>query len=417
MRILYILPYSPCPPHFGGALRIYHLLREMVRSHDVTVIMYGTPGEGELVRRAFDGRLNGIHTVTKPAKLSGLRKRWAQTRSLFGSASATTHAFYSEAMQQTIDSVTAGSTFDLIQSEGHSIGLFRVPCPGVPRVLDAQNVEYDNIHRMARASRSAVRRAFYAREYRKLYAEEKSVYEDQDALLLTSSRDKMLMDADVPDVPKFVVPNGVDASYFTPSDEPPEPHSLVFSGAMNYFPNADGMMYFLDDVFPLIRGHIPDIRLIIAGGGPPKWLLNRKGENVIVTGYVEDVRPYVRRSSIYVVPLRMGGGTRLKVLEALAMEKPVVTTSVGCEGLNVRDRHSVLVADSPENFAASVIELIRTDALRQRLVTNGRDLIRAEYDWSVIGKSLDGVYASILSHHRARRKPARRHEAAALTAS
>jgi len=402
VHILNLLPYSPCPPHFGGALRIFHLLREMLRLHDVTVVMYGTPHEGELVRKAFGGRLKGVHTVEKPLRLTGLHKRLAQIHSLVQDRSATTHAFYSDAMQQTIDRAVSATNFDLVQFETHHTGLYRIDCPGVPHIIDLQNVEYDNVRRMARASASPLRRAFYNREYRKLHREETDVFGAQDAILVTSARDKSLIDADFPLIPKFVVPNGVDTSYFRPQAGPTEPHSLVFTGAMNYFPNADGMMYFLREVFPLIQKEIPDTRVYIVGGGPPKQLMAIATENVEVTGYVEDVRPHVRKAAICIVPLRMGGGTRLKVLEAMAMEKPVVTTSVGCEGIQVVDRETALIADDPELFAASVVELMRNQDLYRKLVKNGRELVRALYEWSDVGYKLGEAYDRIMDSRHPR---------------
>lgn len=407
MRILNILPYSPCPPHFGGALRIYHLLREMTRSHEVTVIMYGTPAEGQLVRDAFGEGLKEVRTVARPAQLTGVRKRWSQVRSLLGRESATTGAFYSAAMQETIDSVVAGQSFDLIQMENHPLGVFRVSCPGAVRVMDAQNVEHDNVRRMAAASRSPIRRAFYRREARKLFLEEKEVYEKQDAIFVTSSRDRSLMDAEFPGVPKYVIPNGVDTSFFHPSDATPAPHTIVFTGAMNYFPNADGMIWFLREIFPLVKRRVSGARVQIVGGGPPRQLTALASEDVDITGYVEDVRPYVRGAGVYAVPLRMGGGTRLKVLEAMAMERPVVTTTVGCEGINVIDRTSVLVADAPDRFAEAVIDLMSNAALRQKLVANGRDLVRSEYEWSVVGARLNETYSMVTGRGNVRGFPPR----------
>ena len=382
MHILNILPYSPCPPHFGGALRIFHLLKEMVRRHEVTVVMYGTPREGDDVREAFDGQLRGVHCVEKPLRASGLHKRLAQVRSLAQSGSATTHAFHSARMQAMIDAVVAEDSFDLIQLENHPTGLFRIDLPGVPRILDVQNVEYDNVRRMSHATTSALRRVYYAREYRKLRREESGVYAAQDAILVTSTRDRSLVDADVPRIPKFVIPNGVDASFFSPTEAPVEPHSLVFTGAMNYFPNADAMVYFLKEIFPLILKEIPDTRVSFVGGGPSRQPEALASANVEITGYVPDVRPHVHRAAVYIVPLRMGGGTRLKVLEAMAMEKPVVTTSVGCEGIAGKDRETALVADDPERFASSVVQLMRDRELCTRIVRRGRDLVLAEYEWS-----------------------------------
>jgi glycosyltransferase involved in cell wall biosynthesis len=255
---------------------------------------------------------------------------------------------------------------------------------------------------MSRASRSPIRRAFYAREYRKLHKEETDVFGAQDAILVTSARDKALISADFPRMPIFIVPNGVDTSYFHPRTGPPESHTLVFTGAMNYFPNSDGIMYFLREVFPLIQKEVPDARVRVVGGGPPRHLLAMASEAVEITGFVEDVRPYVDRASICIVPLRMGGGTRLKVLEAMAMEKPVVTTSVGCEGIHVVDRESALIADNPELFAASAVELMRDHDLYRTLVENGGDLVREFYEWSVVGVRLGEAYDSIMESHHSR---------------
>ena len=400
MRILSILPYSPFPAHFGGALRMYNLLREMMRTHEVSVIMYGTPAEKALVTESFGGKLKSIRAVEKPLKSASLHKRWAQMRSLFDARSATTQSYYSDAMQREIDSAVSENAFDLVQREFLVMGLFRAECPGAVHILDAHNVEYDCVRRMAQASHSPIRRAFYGMEYRKMYQEETEIYGRQDALLVTSSRDKSLLDKDLRHIPKFVIPNGVDASYFLPSTDSPEPDSLVFTGAMNYFPNVDGILFFLKETLPLIRKQVPHIRVYVVGGRPPRQLVSMASRDVIVTGFVKDVRPYVHRASVYIVPLRMGGGTRLKVLEALAMEKPVVTTSVGCEGINVEDRHSALIADSPESFAASVVELLRDGGLRRSLATNGRELIRTHYEWSAIGESLNEVYNSIVTQNR-----------------
>jgi len=320
-------------------------------------------------------------------------------------------------MQQEIDRAVSENPFDLIQREFHVMGLFRAECPGAVQVLDAHNVEYDCVRRMAQSSHSPIRRAFYGMEYRKMYQEETDVYGRQDALLVTSSRDKSLLDEDLRHVPKFVIPNGVDASFFQPSADSPEPYSLVFTGSMNYFPNADGILFFLKEVLPLVRKTVPRVCVYVVGGRPPGQLERMASSDIIVTGFVKDVRPYVHRASVYIVPLRMGGGTRLKVLEALAMEKPVVTTSVGSEGINVEDRRSALIVDTPERFAASVVELLHDESLCRRLAANGRELIRAQYEWSAIGESMNEAYNSIVTRQRNTRAPAMLEPGAALMKS
>jgi len=230
----------------------------------------------------------------------------------------------------------------------------------------------------------------------KFLREEMQVCKMQDALLVTSARDKEILNAEVPQVPKFVIPNGVDMMYFRPSHLVPEPASLVFTGLMSYIPNHDGMLYFLDKIFPLVLREVPHARVYIVGGQPRRKLVKRASHNVVVTGYVEDVRPYVWRSSVFVVPLRMGGGTRLKIFEAMAMKKPVVTTSIGCEGIDVRNGESALIADEPQAFAQAIVQLIQSADLRQRLIENGYELVKSEYEWSVIGQRVGEVYQSLL---------------------
>lgn len=397
MRILYILPYSPFPPHFGGALRIYNLLQSMLRHHKVTLLLYGSPHDAEQLRSAFASSLDGIHTVDPPPGWAGNQRRLTQLYSLVRRNSSANLGFYSDAMQAEINRLLDGTRFDVIQIENYLLGYFDFDESDAIRILDAQNVEYDNIRRMARATRSRVRKLFYENEYRKVYREETKVCREQDAILVTSQRDKSLLDTEIPETPKFVIPNGVDLSYFHPASEPVEPFSLVFTGAMNYFPNSDGMIHFLREVLPLIRERVPQVKVYVVGNSPPKQLTEYASSDVVITGFVEDVRPFVHRASVYIVPLRMGGGTRLKVLEAMAMKKPIVTTSIGCEGIELTNGNSMIVADRPGDFANAVAELLLDSAKRARLADAGYENVRNKYDWVTIGDRLAEAYESIMA--------------------
>jgi len=300
----------------------------------------------------------------------------------------------SRQMQNTIDMVLSENNFDIVQTEFSSMGCYTLPNT-IVKILDSHNVEYDNFRRMWLKTSSPLRKLHYFDEYKKFYHEELENYKSQDALFVTSSRDKQILDADLPNLPKYVVPNGVDASYFAPSPQSPEPYSMVFTGAMSYIPNSDAMLYFLDSIFPLIQREIPEAKIYIVGSGPPKELLRRATDKIVITNFVDDVRPYVYRSSIFVVPLRMGGGTRLKILEAMAMKKPIVTTSIGCEGIHVRHNESALIADDPETFAQYAVRLLRDAGLGRQLTTNGFELMNAEYEWNVIGTQINSLYQQI----------------------
>jgi len=294
-----------------------------------------------------------------------------------------------------IDRVLSENDFDVVQSEFSIMGFFNLRTNAV-KVLDLHDVEHDKIRRMELNTRSPIRRLHYRREHKKFLREEIYVCNRQDALFVTSKRDKGLLESAVPGIPKIVIPNGVDMSYFTPTGQAAEPASLVFTGLMSYLANSDGMLYFLDHIFPLIEQQVPNAKVYIVGGHPPKKLRERASDRVIVTGYVEDVRPYVWRSSVYVVPLRMGGGTRLKILEAMAMRKPIVTTTIGCEGIDVRHGQCVLIADEPSAFAEAVVQLIRNATLRKSLVENSYELVNSEYEWSKIAHRVEDAYQTLV---------------------
>ena len=393
MRILLLLPYSPIPPTFGGALRNYHLLKHLARHHDVTVLTYGTPEVADSIAAEFALRRGRVRAVPK----QWMRGRW-RLGQLY--AVSTGHSFFhliigrSRRMQEAIDEVLSEEAFDIVQTEFTPMGCFSLSTDAV-KILDAHNVEHDNHRRMSEHAKSLTRRLYYRREARRLIGEETEACCRHDAVFVTSAQDQSLFDALAPDVPKFIVPNGVDTDYFAPAPPASEPASLVFTGMMAYLPNHDGMLYFLDEIFPLVRREVPAARVYIVGSRPPAELLRRASDSVVITGYVEDVRPFVARASVYVVPLRMGSGTRLKILEALAMKRPVVTTSIGCEGLAVSHGESALVADEPLAFARQVIDLLHDDELRKKLTRAGYDLVREQYDWSVVHRRVEEAYEEI----------------------
>jgi len=194
-----------------------------------------------------------------------------------------------------------------------------------------------------------------------------------------------------------VVPNGVDTKFFNKNDKvEQEPYTMVFTGAMGYLPNQDGIMFFLDEIYPLIKNEIPEAKIYVVGSRPPERLQKYATDDVIITGFVDDVRPYIDRSSVYVVPLNMGSGTRLKVLEAMSMEIPIVSTSIGCEGIEIKDGENILVRNEPQEFANAVIELMRNKKLSNDLVKEGYELVKTKYDWSVVCKGIDRAFSELL---------------------
>lgn len=389
-----MIPYIPVPPTSGGTLRIYHILRHLVSTYDVTVVGFGEYGDISAFYEHFPSLRGKTHFIRRPFKVK--YKRIVQLYSLFTSHSSWYIREECRAMGKKLDELLGSMPFDIIHAEFPLMAHFEMSSNAL-KILDAHNVEYDNFRRMANLKGDFLRGYYYRREYRKFYLEEITVCRKQDAIFTTSYRDRSLFDKDTPCVPKFVIPNGVDTSYFYPGDTKPEPYSLVFTGMMGYVPNYDGVLYFLDEVFPRIVNEVPEAKMYIVGKNPPKILRKRRSDRVVITGFVDDVRPYIRKASVYVVPLRMGGGTRLKVLEALSMEKAVVTTHIGAEGIGAEGGQTVLYADKAPEFAAAVIRLLKNRTLAKKMGKSGRDFVIGQFDWKVVTSWIDEAYAILLA--------------------
>lgn len=389
MKILFLTPYSPANPTFGGALRIYHVLNQLCKHHDVTVTGFCEPGETGDLERQIPALKNKTHFIDQP--YTDIRRKKDFVASLFSSHSHWYWSSQSRQLQETIDRLLAEDRFDVIQCEFPVMAHYRFNSDAI-KILDSHNVEYDNFQRMSKINRDPLRKLYYMYEAYKFKREEIEICRQQSAIFTTSKRDQEIFDKDVPAVPKFVIPNGVDLEYFRTTGAEPEKNSLVFVGMMKYVPNYDGISFFLDEIFPLITSAIPDAKIYIIGKNPPASIVNRASKNIIVTGFVEDTRPYVDRASVYVVPLRMGGGTRLKVIEALAMKKAIVTTSIGCEGIDVKNGESVLIGDQPDTFAELVIKLLKNREYSNQLTRNGYELVHQKYGWDTIGRQLEGAY-------------------------
>ncbi len=188
---------------------------------------------------------------------------------------------------------------------------------------------------------------------------------------------------------------GVDLEYFQPTSSTYQPH-LLFTGTMSYFPNWDAALYFYKEILPLIRTAHPEITFNIVGNHPPEQIKRiANGINVVVTGHVPDIRPHFDQAAVFVSPLRSGSGVQVKNLEAMGMGVPVVTTSIGAQGLEAKAGQDILIADAPEEFARHVIDLIQSSDLRQKIGDAGRQLVEAKYNWPILAQRLEAVYSRI----------------------
>jgi glycosyltransferase involved in cell wall biosynthesis len=268
---------------------------------------------------------------------------------------------------------------------------------GIPIVLFEHNVEYVIWKRLSAIERSPLKRALLELEWRKIRSRERAACLRADLTLTVSDSDRRHLADLAPRARIRAIPTGVDTRYFTPNVACEVPNRLVFTGSMDWHPNEDAMLHFVDNILPLIRREIPDVSLAIVGRRPTERLRQAAARHdVVVTGTVDDVRPYIGEAAVYVVPLRAGGGTRLKIFEALAMAKPVVSTTVGAEGLALTPDREFVAADQPDEFAGAVVALLRDPARRKELGRAGRRLVEQRYSWAHVAAEFEARCEALL---------------------
>jgi sugar transferase (PEP-CTERM/EpsH1 system associated) len=396
LRVLVMSPFFPYPPVFGFLVRTFNLTRMLARRHDVTVLTYIRSDQQRHVPEA--GQELNLEVVNHDPRV-GLAKRVSQLGTLFSARPFDVYVVASKQMQSAIDRICAQETFDLIQVESCTMAQFRFP-EGIPIVVDEHNIESELRRRLMTGERSAIRRLYSRLELRRFCAFEHDVWRRADGCVLTSEREVDQVARAAPQVRISVVPNGVDLERFAPSDAPVDANVVVFNGTFDYRPNVDGAEFLVDQVWPRVLDRRPGLRLQLVGRMPEsaRGRLTRAGVEIL--GEVDHVQPYLERAAVVAVPIRMGGGTRLKVVEALAMGKAIVSTSIGCEGIAVRNDVHLTISDDPDEFATRILELLEDPTRREQLGLAGRALIEARYSWDAACEGLDALYRDVLASRR-----------------
>jgi polysaccharide biosynthesis protein PslH len=407
LSVLFVTPFLPSPPRFGAQRRLHELISGVAASNDTSVLSLVDPTEDqEAAIHATEEYCRRVVTVSNPAYHAGQgRKRLLQLASL-GSPHSYEWRGHNEgpfgaALEQMLAHRYDVVHFELAPMAGYaaacSLGRGKRPI----LCLDEHNIEYDIVRRTAGVEAGALRRAYSAIEWRKVRREERHAWSHLDGCTVTSVRDQDMLLADEPTAHTAVVPNGVDLEAFqsshpVPLRAPQEPQTLLFFGAIDYYPNTDAMLFFLHDAFPRLAARYPHLRLCIVGRKPPESILSQRSATVEVTGVVDDVRPWIERADIVIVPLRIGGGTRLKILEAMAMGKAVVSTTLGAEGLDVVPERDLLIADDAVGLVAQVGRLLDDQELGRRIGASARHLVASRYSWKAAVDSLSTFYGELL---------------------
>jgi sugar transferase (PEP-CTERM/EpsH1 system associated) len=387
MRILWLGAGLLLPLDKGGKLRTWHLMRHLARRHHITFLSYADP---ETPREHVDGMSDvatEVHVVPRRDAAKGSASFVIDAaRHLLRPLPYAVGKYRTAAYRSRVRELLAGARYDLVVCDflPPVANLpSQLPCPSV---LFTHNVEAEIWRRHAETA-SAWRRPLLDAQWRRMLRFERDAVRRFDLVLAVSDTDRQTLQRlyGPLDHPVHVVPTGVDTTYFAQAERSPRPHHLVFTGSMDWLPNEDGMLYFVREVLPLIRRDEPSATLSIVGRSPTPAVARLAADyGVEVTGRVDDVRPHMAAASVYIVPLRIGGGTRLKIFEAMAMGLPVVSTAVGAEGLPLVPGEHVLIADDAARFAAEVVGLLRNPEARAQIGDAGQRLVAERYDWSAV---------------------------------
>ena len=404
-RVLWLSHVLPWPAKGGLQQRSYYLMRAVGRRHALNLITFSQKAH-QPDQAAVDtamAELTRFCTVSAVLPLPQDRRRLGQlrlaARSLLPGPPFTVRwgscASYAAAVRRAVSEFRP----DVVHFDTVSLAPYLSEIGDIPAVLNHHNIESKMLYRRASLEGRAIRRAYFLQEARRLARFERSVASRFRVHLVCSTLDAQRLADITSRADVRVVPNGVDLEYFRPAaaEVVEEPLSLVFVGGLSWYPNSEAMRYFLSEIWPKLRRQIPGVRVRIVGKSPPDHLalIGQQDPSIELLGYVDDIRPLVHRSALYICPIRDGGGTKLKMLDAMAMGKAIVAHPVATEGLGLVDGEQCLIAAEPEDFSGKIVSALRSEQQRRELGRNARRHVEEHFSFERIGTDLADIYQEV----------------------
>jgi glycosyltransferase involved in cell wall biosynthesis len=396
MKILLISRWFPYPPDNGSKIRVFNLIKSLSLYHQIHLISFASEAVGEEQLETLRRYCRRIDVVRyRPFQPN----RWKALLGFFSLQPRSVVDTYSLEMQQGVEQARRTHSFDVVIASQMDMAPYAMSLPDTVKILE--EVELTTPHEQFARQYHPLKRLRRGLTWWKLSAYVANLLRAFDGCTVVSVAEQARVLQVLPNYQMIkIIPNGVDVAHYTADFGLPVVDTLVYSGALSYSANFDAVDFFLREIFPLIRAERPQVKLTITGkleGVAIGRLPSTRNNGVAFTGYLDDIRPTVARSWMSIVPLRMGGGTRLKILEALALGTPVVATSKGAEGLDLVPERDLLIADQPTDFAAAVLRLLQDPALRETLGRNGRQAVKARYDWQMIGREFNDFIETIVA--------------------
>lgn len=394
MHILQITPQYPYPPDSGGRVSIYNYIRYISRHHKITLLSFVNE-EAIPHIHGLEAYCENIYTV--PVRVG--TSMFSMLKNVVSSLPYTMEKFASDEMRETVRRVTASNGIDLVQIDHLHMAQYIEDIPSdLPVILREQNVETTIMKRLSQQARNPFVKTYSTLQARRLHRYEATFCEKFDRCVAITDVDRASLQHMAPNAKVETIVSGVDTEQFEPADFDiePQPFRMVTTGDYGWLPTADGLTYLIRDIYPLIREKIPEATLSVVGRNPPSSATRMAQNNGIeILGRVEDVRPEILRGALFVVPTRIGSGIRLKILEAMALQRPVVSTSVGCEGIEAMPDEHILVADDPVSFADAVVRLLLHPDQAQKQAQKALQLIKDHYAWTAIAGQFCRLYETV----------------------
>ena len=412
MKILWLSHLVPYPPKGGVLQRSYNLVRETCKHHDLTLLAFIQPDLIKSRLSTMDSGLAEAHLhlsefcdhvefIEIPCESSKYGKHLLALKSLFTADPYTINWLKSDLMRTTIHNISNTSKFDLIHFDTISLAPYASEFPDTAKALDHHNIESHMMLRRAEQEKNLFKKLYYYQEGKKLLHYEKKVYSQFNIHLTCSTLDSGRLRKIDTSLNVKEIPNGVDTDYFYPQPNNEIQNNLIFAGSLSWYPNKDAMLYFSRKIWPLLKKQNHQITMNVVGSSPPQELLTlaKKDTHFKVHGFVDDVRDYISMSSIYVCPIRDGGGTKLKILDAFAMGIATVAHPAACEGIAAVDGENVLFASTPEAYVEKIMLLIKDGALKKQLGENARTTAVKNYGYIAIGETLSQQYIKTVKNY------------------
>jgi glycosyltransferase involved in cell wall biosynthesis len=399
-RLLFLCQTVPYPPDGGVWIRTFNILRLLARRFDLTLLCFErsiSPADGfSYDENASIETLRGygrVEVFRIPQRHSRARFVRDHVSSLLTQRVFTRYLYESDAFRQRLVQLLASEHFDLVHMDSLDLSGYLPLLRGQRVICTHHNVESRLLQRRGKIESSIARRAYSSIQARFMEAEERTWVPQVELNITVSDEDRVTLQSIAPGARCAVVPNGVDVTFFQPAETTVEGPRLVFVGGANWFPNRDALVHFCHDILPLIRRDEPAVTIDWVGACSERDQREFAEKfSVNLTGYVDDIRPYVAAAACYVVPIRVGGGSRLKIVDAWAMGKALVTTSIGCEGLKAQHGVNALIADTAEAFAEATVRVLRDNRLRASLGMGARQTAESVYSWDAIAQSMFELY-------------------------